>query len=57
MWKLASLIGCTVDILYTESGQIVGKLKIKKNYSLNFDEFESVIYLFKYDEVTLRILL
>ena len=43
--------------LYNSSGQQVRMWKVKTNYSLNFEDFESGVYLFKQDEVTLRILL
>ncbi|MFK7787579.1 MAG: T9SS type A sorting domain-containing protein [Crocinitomicaceae bacterium] len=50
-----------VAFLYDASGREVRAWKVKKNYSLNVDEFETGIYFFKYQstqgEVTLRILL
>lgn len=46
-----------IALLYDASGKQVRAWKVKKNYLLNFEDFESGVYLFKQDEVTLRILL
>ncbi|MDG1332283.1 MAG: hypothetical protein P8P74_08125 [Crocinitomicaceae bacterium] len=43
--------------LYDASGKMVRAWKVKKNYLLNFEDFESGMYLFKQGEVSIRILL
>jgi N-acetylneuraminic acid mutarotase len=44
-----------VAFLYDPSGKRIRSWKVKKKYILNFEDFESGIYLFKEGEVTLRI--
>lgn len=53
--------GVGMAYLYNGSGKRVREWKVKKNYILNFEDFDSGVYLFKYffklEEITLRILL